>query len=163
MVPPTRKTTVRGPLLVAQSRKLFGPLSLRFVTSQTVPPRPPTEPAPPPWAPGKAATGPAGVGVETPLPLRAICAGEFAALLLTNKLPLTEPVAVGAKFTLNVVLCPAPKLSGVNPLIVKPAPVTLSLETFTLVLPVLVNVTVWLLLLPTFTFPKLRLVALAVS
>jgi len=103
------------------------------------------------------------VGVETPLPLRAICAGEFAALLLTNKLPLTEPVAVGAKFTLNVVLCPAPKLSGVNPLIVKPAPVTLSLETFTLVLPVLVNVTVWLLLLPTFTFPKLRLVALAVS
>src|SRR3984893_16762687 len=58
MVPPTRKTTVRGPLRLTQSRKLFGPLSLRFVTSQTAPPRPPTEPAPPPWAPGNAATGP---------------------------------------------------------------------------------------------------------
>ena len=148
---------------MTQSRKLLGPLSLRFVTSQTAPPRPPTEPAPPPWAPGKAASGPAGVDVETPLPLRVIWADEFVALLATDRLPVTEPVAVGAKFTLNVVLCPAPKLSGVNPLVVKPAPVTLSPETFTLVLPVLVNVTVWLLLLPTFTFPKLKLVGLAAS
>jgi len=101
--------------------------------------------------------------VETPLPLSAIVAGEFAALLFTNTLPVTEPVAVGAKFTLNVVLCPAPKLSGVNPLIVKPAPETLSEETFTLVLPVLLNVTVWLLLLPTFTFPKLKLLGPAAS
>ena len=101
--------------------------------------------------------------METPLPLRAICADEFAALLVTDKLPLTEPVALGAKFTVNVVLCPAPKLNGVRPLVVKPAPVTVSPETFTLELPVLVNVTVWLLLLPTFTFPKLRLAGLAVS
>jgi hypothetical protein len=101
--------------------------------------------------------------VETPLPLRAIVAGEFAALLFTNTLPVTEPVAVGAKFTLNVVLCPAVKVSGVRPLTLKPAPETLSEETFTLALPVLVNVTVLPLLLPTFTFPKLKLLGLAVT
>src|SRR6266404_6494953 len=54
MVPPTRKTTVRGPLRVRQSRKLFRPLSLKLVTSQTEPPRPPTAAAPPPCALGKA-------------------------------------------------------------------------------------------------------------
>jgi hypothetical protein len=84
-------------------------------------------------------------------------------LLLTNTLPLTDSAAVGAKFTLNVVLCPAPRVSGVRPLILKAAPETLSEETFTLALPVLVNVTVWLLLLPTVTFPKLNLVGLVES
>src|ERR1700730_1337667 len=54
MVPATRKTTARDPLRVRQSRKLFRPLSLKLVTSQTKPPRPPTEAAPPPCAPGKA-------------------------------------------------------------------------------------------------------------
>jgi hypothetical protein len=101
--------------------------------------------------------------VETPLPVRPICAGEFVALLLTNTLPLTDPVAVGAKFTPNAVLCPAPKLNGVKPLMVKPAPVTLPPETVTLAFPVLVSVTVWLLLVLTFTFPKLKLLGLAVS
>jgi hypothetical protein len=95
--------------------------------------------------------------------VRAICVGEFVALLATNALPLTDPVVVGAKFTLNVVLCPAPKLIDVKPLIAKPPPLTLPPETLTLVLPVLDNLTVWLLLLPTVTFPKLRLVGLAVS
>lgn len=90
----------------------------------------------------------------TPLPVSAICAGEFVALLATNTLPLTDPVAVGAKFTLNVVLCPAVKLSGgVRPPALKPAPETLICEMLTLALPVLVSVTVLLLLLPTFIFP----------
>jgi hypothetical protein len=103
------------------------------------------------------------VGVEIPLPLRAIWVGEFAALLLTSRLPVTDPVAVGAKFTLNVVLCPAAKVSGVNPLIVKPAPVMLSVEILMFVLPVLLNVTVRLLAVPTVTFPKLKLVVLAAT
>jgi hypothetical protein len=86
--------------------------------------------------------------------VRAICAGEFAALLATNTLPVTEPAAVGAKFILNVALCPAVKLSGaVIPLAVKPAPEVLISEMLTLEFPVLVSVTVLLLLLPTFTFP----------
>src|SRR5258705_1486078 len=163
MVPPTRKTQVRGPLASTHARSDPPPRSLSLLTPITTPPRPPTLCDPQAWAPANAASGPAGTGVETPLPLSAIVAGEFAALLFTNTLPVTEPVAVGAKFTLNVVLCPAPKLSGVNPLIVKPAPETLSEETFTLVLPVLLNVTVWLLLLPTFTFPKLKLLGPAAS
>ncbi len=86
--------------------------------------------------------------------MRAISVGEFVALLATDTLPLTAPAAVGAKFTLNVVLCPAVKLSGaVSPLAVKPAPETLSCEMLTLELPVLVRVTVLLLVLPRFTFP----------
>jgi hypothetical protein len=46
---------------------------------------------------------------------------------------------------------------------VKPLPATATCETVTLELPVLVRATVLLLLLPTFTFPKLRLVGLAPS
>src|SRR3954469_10209083 len=52
--PAMRKTTVRGLRRVKQSRALLGPESLRFVTSQTSPPRPPREAAPPPCAPVKA-------------------------------------------------------------------------------------------------------------
>lgn len=74
--------------------------------------------------------------------------GEFVALLAIDTLLLTEPAAVGAKFTLNVVFCPAPKLNGVKPLMVKPAPVTLPPVTLTLALPVLVNVIVRLLCCP---------------
>src|ERR1700740_741126 len=164
MVPPMRNTQVRGPLAVsAHARKDPEPLSWGLVLSKTPPPRPPTLRAPPPCAPGKAATGPAGADGWTPLPVRAICVGEFVALLATNTLPLTDPVVVGAKFTLNVVLCPAPKLIAGKPLIPKPAPLMLPPEMLTLVLPVLDNLPVWLLLLPTVTFPKLRLVGLAVS
>ncbi len=43
----------------------------------------------------------------------------------------------------------------------KPLPVTAAWETVMLAVPELVSVTVWLLLLPTFTSPKLRLVGLA--
>jgi hypothetical protein len=65
---------------------------------------------------------------------------------------------------LNVVLCPAAKFIGVvRPLAVKPAPEAASCETVTLELPALVRVTALLLLLPTFTFPKLTLVGLAAS
>ena len=92
--------------------------------------------------------------VETPLPVRAICVGEFVALLATDTLPLAVPVVLGAKFTLKVVLCPAVRLTGsVRPLAVKPVPETPSCEMLRLELPVLLSVTVLLLLLPTFTFP----------
>jgi hypothetical protein len=52
--PATRKTQVRGPLACTQARRDPVPESFVFVTSITVPPRPPAEPAPPPAAPGNA-------------------------------------------------------------------------------------------------------------
>ena len=60
--PATRNTTVRGPVAIRAARKDPGPLSFRFVTSITAPPRPPAASAPPPCAPGKAARAP-GVGL----------------------------------------------------------------------------------------------------
>jgi hypothetical protein len=50
--PDTRKTQVRGPEASRHARKLPLPVSFRFVTSITVPPRPPTDSAPPPSASG---------------------------------------------------------------------------------------------------------------
>src|SRR5580658_3013926 len=55
--PATRKMQVRGPLACTQARKDPVPESFVFVTSITRPPRPPTEAAPPPAAPGKAGHG----------------------------------------------------------------------------------------------------------
>ena len=52
--PDTRNTQVRGPEASRQARKLPLPESFRFVTSITTPPRPPTDSAPPPSAPGNA-------------------------------------------------------------------------------------------------------------
>jgi len=53
--PATRNTQVRGPVAITQARSDPVPESFVFVTSMTAPPRPPTDAAPPPCAPGKAA------------------------------------------------------------------------------------------------------------
>src|SRR5690349_15546804 len=55
MVPATRKTTIRGPSASTAKRNDPGPESLKFVTSITFPPRPPTVRTPNPSAPGKEA------------------------------------------------------------------------------------------------------------
>ena len=69
IVPPTRKTQVRGPEAETHARRLPAPESLRLVTSMTAPPRPPTETAPPPCAPGKAGTAAlANVGANAKRP-----------------------------------------------------------------------------------------------
>jgi hypothetical protein len=69
IVPPVRKTTMRRPDASAQALKLPLPELLRLVTSQTYPPRPPSDDAPKPSAVGNALTSPsvggcipAGVG-----------------------------------------------------------------------------------------------------
>ena len=53
-MPDTRNMQVRGPDASTHARKLPAPLSFRFVTSMTTPPRPPTDAAPPPCAPENA-------------------------------------------------------------------------------------------------------------
>jgi hypothetical protein len=79
-------------------------------------------------------------------------------------LPLTAPLAVGLKRTLNDVLWPAVNVKGkVNPLKLNPAPLALAAETVRLDPPVLVSVSDKLELLPTCTLPNARLVGFAVN
>ena len=88
--------------------------------------------------------------------------GEFVALLVTVTLPVTLPVAAGAKVMVTVAVCPADRISPAGtPLAPKPAPETLTFEIVTLEVPAFVNVTFWLLLVDTFTLPKLKVEALA--
>ena len=99
----------------------------------------------------------------TPVPLSAMLAGELVALLITDTAPLKLPLAVGANATLNEVDCPALSVTGDSPLAVKPLPVTLSFDSETLPVPVFVNVTVFVALVPAAMLPKLNEVGEAES
>src|SRR6266568_3450429 len=78
--------------------------------------------------------------------------------------PLALPVAEGANCAVKMVFCPATSVSGRDkPLMLNPVPEVLAAERVTLAVPELVNVTVCDPLLPTSTFPKLKLEGLAVS
>ena len=97
------------------------------------------------------------------MPDKLIVVGEFVALLAMDTLaPLTAPAVVGANVTVRVADCP-----GVNtvpfeiPLAVNPAPVTVTLEIVMFELPLLVIDVVKVELLPSLTFPKLKLVGFA--
>ena len=89
---------------------------------------------------------------------------EFEAVLVTLTVPLTLPIAAGAKVAFKIAVCPGVKISPVDmPLVLKPGPEILTLETIMLELPVLLNVTARVLLLPTLTLLKFKVDALAVS
>ena len=95
---------------------------------------------------------------SVPLPAREATAGDLYALLLIETLPDALPGAVGVNCALKVLDCPGARENGkVNPLIPKPAPVTLPCEILKLAVPELVKVTVCALAVPTVTFPKLTL------
>ena len=68
----------------------------------------------------------AGLGL-TPVPERAIVAGELEALLTSETEPVTEPVEEGVKTTLKLVLAPAARVAGV----VRPVKLKLAPETVT--------------------------------
>jgi hypothetical protein len=94
----------------------------------------------------------------TPVPVRATVAGELGALLVIVKFPLALPVEVGVNCTLNVLACAGFKVSGsVNPLVLKPLPVTLTWETVNVAVPVLLSWMVWESVVPTATLPKGKL------
>jgi hypothetical protein len=85
------------------------------------------------------------------------------ALLVRATVPLTEPLAVGAKFTWKVALCPAVSVMGsVRPLMLKPAPDVLALEIVTLAV-LAVMVTFCEVLVPFVTEPKLSEVGFEAS
>jgi len=98
------------------------------------------------------------------VPENEIVSGEFEALLVIVTLPVTLPEAAGANITFIVTDAPGLRMSPVEiPFTLKPAPEIVTLEMETLEPPVFVSVTDCVLLLLTFTFPKLRLEALGFS
>jgi len=79
-------------------------------------------------------------------------------------LPLTAPLVVGAKVTVNDVLWPAFSVKGsVSPLKLNPVPLALPAEMVRLDWPVLVSVSDELAVLPTSRLPNAMLAGLGVS
>lgn len=106
----------------------------------------------------------APVGAVVPVPLSAIVNGLPEALLVTVIFPVALPIAVGANFTVIVALWDGFNVAGVaNPLTLNPLPPATVLEICAAAVPVFVSVIVCVPLLPSATFPKLRLPGLAPS
>jgi hypothetical protein len=100
--------------------------------------------------------------VAMPVPLKVRVDKELAALVTTVMLPVTLPALVGANTTLICTLWPGARFWGtVKGPVLNPGPETPTCEIVTLPLPVFVHVTVWVVRLPTLTFPKLTLGGLA--
>ena len=98
-----------------------------------------------------------------PVPLSEIVEGELAASLAIVRVPVTAPDDGGANCIWSDPLCPTPiTLSGLPPTAVNPAPEMLAESILMVAVPVFVNESVWVGLLPTPTLPKLRVVALGV-
>jgi hypothetical protein len=100
----------------------------------------------------------------TPVPATPTLVGELAALLEILTAPLTVSACLGAKVTVSVAVWPG---ASVAPLIPPPETIsvaaTLTPEIVTLELPVFFRLTERVCTLPTSSFPKLRLVGVAVS
>lgn len=92
----------------------------------------------------------------TPVPVRLTVDVAFVALLLSARFPVTAPALLGWNSTLNVLFCPAASVRGTfRPEVVKPVPVMFAAETVTLTVPGLESCTVWVLVTPATTLPKL--------
>jgi hypothetical protein len=98
-----------------------------------------------------------------PVPLSGILTLEFVPFEMMLRLPLAVPVVVGVKSTAKDVVWPGVRVTGANPLKLKPVPLALAVEIERLVPPLLVNVSDKLVLLPTWTLPNDRLVGLGAS
>ena len=99
------------------------------------------------------------VPTAAPVPDKLIAGRVFEALETTETLPVGVPAACGVKLTLNVKLCPALMVKGtVTPLMPYPVPLTVTCEIVIADPPVLLSISDFVLLLPTCTLPKLRLV-----
>jgi hypothetical protein len=98
----------------------------------------------------------------TPVPLREIASGELGALLTRVIVPDTAPAALGPKTASNVKALLAAMVTGVViPVVLKPAPVTVTEEIVTVALPPLARLTVCELLVPVVTLPKAALLGVA--
>jgi hypothetical protein len=98
------------------------------------------------------------------VPLRATLSDGFEAFEVTVTLPLALPAVCGAKVTLNEVLCPGVRVTGVViPEMLKPVPEAFTCEMVTLSPPVFCTVSVWLRVWSTVTLVNVRLVGFAVN
>ena len=100
-----------------------------------------------------------------PVPDKLIVVGELVALLVMATFePLTAPGVVGANVTIRFADCPGVSTVPFEmPLALNPAPVTVTLEIVIFEFPLLVSDVVKEELLPSFTFPKLKVVGFAPS
>src|ERR1700704_6000698 len=98
-----------------------------------------------------------------PIPDKEMLDGELVALLLTVILPVAAPFAEGANVEVSVVVCPGASVRPLAPVVLNPAPATITCAIVTLEFPALVIVMFWLLLLDTFTLPKFKLLTLELS
>lgn len=99
-----------------------------------------------------------------PFPAMEATVGELRALLVTEREPDVAPAAVGANCTTKLPDWPGASASGkFKPLILNPAPATVACEILRLAVPVFVSTTVWLLVVPTDTFPKLTVLGVMES
>jgi hypothetical protein len=100
----------------------------------------------------------------TPEPDREIIAGGSVALLMMLTLPVTVPLAAGAKVTSNIAVCPGVRMSPAEaPLTLKPGPEMQIFEIVTSELPEAASVAARVALLPTAKFPNFRFDGLASS
>lgn len=94
----------------------------------------------------------------TAVPCTPTTVGVELALLVIVAVPFTVPAACGANVTVTVRLEPAVIVNGkVSGLIEKPAPDRVTPDTTRSAVPEFVIVTVWLLVVPTVTLVKLKL------
>jgi hypothetical protein len=90
--------------------------------------------------------------------------GEFVALLRTVTAPVTLPAAAGVNEIFNTIDWVGVRtVPGAIPLAANPAPVTVTPEIVTFEFPLFTSVELSELLMPMVTFPKLKLVGLALS
>jgi len=102
--------------------------------------------------------------VVDPVPERETVKVGLDPFEVTVTLPLALVPDVGAKVTVNVALCPAASVAGVEiPFSVKPVPLIATCEIVTAEPPVLVTVSDRAWLVPVCTVPKFRLVGFAPS
>jgi hypothetical protein len=110
-----------------------------------------------------------GVAVTTtaalPVPVRLTICGEFEAESVTEIVPESEPVAVGAKVAFTVQLTPAFNVVGeTGQLLVCAKFVLAAIETVVFPVPVFFTVIAWLaLVLPTAVAGKVNVVGVAVT
>jgi hypothetical protein len=99
----------------------------------------------------------------TPVPL-AVTFSVWPCVVIRATVPFTAPIAVGANFTLSVMLCEAAIVVGVvTPVAEYPVPLTVICERFAVEFPVFVMVTFCAAVVPMLTLPKLKLAGVAVS
>ena len=81
--------------------------------------------------------------VLVPVPDSVSIVGELVALLPTATLPLKVPAVAGVKTTLKTAFAPDVRVRGrESPLVLKPVPATLTCDSVTLPVPVLVRVAI---------------------